>query len=42
MPVPSADRMFSEVYANGSSAVSAQRDEFLTYLSQFEQTGGER
>jgi 2-oxoisovalerate dehydrogenase E1 component alpha subunit len=39
MPDPPADRIFSNVYAEGSPALDAQRDEFLDYISGF--AGGE-
>ncbi|MFD5828961.1 pyruvate dehydrogenase (acetyl-transferring) E1 component subunit alpha [Lentzea sp. NPDC060358] len=39
MPDPPAERIFSNVYAEGSPALDAQRDEFLDYVSGF--AGGE-
>jgi 2-oxoisovalerate dehydrogenase E1 component subunit alpha len=39
MPDPPKDRMFSQVYADGSDPVAAQRDEFLSYSAGF--AGGE-
>lgn len=36
MPDPSPDRMFSEVYAEASPQVEAQREEFLAYHASFE------
>ncbi|MFD9702658.1 pyruvate dehydrogenase (acetyl-transferring) E1 component subunit alpha [Lentzea sp. NPDC059081] len=39
MPDPPAGRIFSNVYAEGSPALDAQRDEFLDYVSGF--AGGE-
>jgi 2-oxoisovalerate dehydrogenase E1 component alpha subunit len=36
MPAPAPDRMFSQVYAEGSPAVDAQREAFLAYHSSFE------
>ncbi|GDY30836.1 pyruvate dehydrogenase (acetyl-transferring) E1 component subunit alpha [Gandjariella thermophila] len=40
MPDPPAKRIFSEVYAEPSPVLDAQRDEFLEYLSGFETTVG--
>jgi 2-oxoisovalerate dehydrogenase E1 component alpha subunit len=37
MPQPAPDRMFSQVYAEGSAAVDAQRAEFLAYHESFEE-----
>ncbi|WP_394614859.1 pyruvate dehydrogenase (acetyl-transferring) E1 component subunit alpha [Lentzea sp. JNUCC 0626] len=39
MPDPPAERIFSNVYAEGSPVLDAQRDEFLDYVSGF--AGGE-
>jgi 2-oxoisovalerate dehydrogenase E1 component alpha subunit len=39
MPAPAPDRMFSQVYAEGSPLVDAQREAFLAYHASFE-TGG--
>ena len=36
MPLPAADRMFSQVYAEESPPVEAQRAEFLAYQASFE------
>ena len=36
MPAPAPDRMFANVYAEGSPAVDAQREEFLAYHASFE------
>ncbi|MHA6785798.1 thiamine pyrophosphate-dependent dehydrogenase E1 component subunit alpha [Pseudonocardia saturnea] len=36
MPAPAPDRMFSQVYAEGSPAVDAQREAFLEYHASFE------
>jgi 2-oxoisovalerate dehydrogenase E1 component alpha subunit len=37
MPPPAPDRMFSQVYAEGSPAVDAQREAFLAYHESFEE-----
>jgi pyruvate dehydrogenase E1 component alpha subunit len=37
MPPPAPDRMFSQVYAEGSPAVDAQRAEYLAYHESFEE-----
>ncbi len=39
MPPPAADRMFSEVYAEESPLVAAQREEYLAYRASFEAEG---
>jgi pyruvate dehydrogenase E1 component alpha subunit len=39
MPDPPAERIFSNVYAEGNPVLEAQRDEFLDYVSGF--AGGE-
>ena len=36
MPAPGPERIFSEVYAEGSPALDAQRDQFLAYHASFE------
>jgi pyruvate dehydrogenase E1 component alpha subunit len=36
MPAPGPDRMFSEVYAEESPLVAAQREAFLAYHASFE------
>jgi 2-oxoisovalerate dehydrogenase E1 component alpha subunit len=36
MPQPGPDRMFSQVYAEASPALDAQRDAYLAYCSSFE------
>ncbi len=42
MPEPAPDRMFSEVYAEPSPLVEAQREEFLAYHASFAaDSGGE-
>jgi pyruvate dehydrogenase E1 component alpha subunit len=35
MPVPGPDRIFSEVYAEPSAPLEAQREEFLAYHDSF-------
>ncbi|APU17974.1 MULTISPECIES: pyruvate dehydrogenase (acetyl-transferring) E1 component subunit alpha [Actinoalloteichus] len=40
MPTPPPERIFSQVYAEGSPPLDRQRDEFLTYLSDFDHSGG--
>jgi 2-oxoisovalerate dehydrogenase E1 component alpha subunit len=40
MPEPPPQRIFSEVYAEPSPVLDAQRDEFLEYLSGFETAAG--
>ena len=42
MPAPAPDRMFSEVYAEESPQVAAQREEFLAYHASFEPEGSSR
>jgi 2-oxoisovalerate dehydrogenase E1 component subunit alpha len=37
MPPPAPDRMFSQVYAEGSAQLDAQRAEFLAYHASFEE-----
>ncbi|MEN3271147.1 pyruvate dehydrogenase (acetyl-transferring) E1 component subunit alpha [Pseudonocardia sp.] len=39
MPPPAPDRMFSQVYAEGSTTVDAQREEYLAYHESFESEG---
>ncbi|MFC4946882.1 pyruvate dehydrogenase (acetyl-transferring) E1 component subunit alpha [Pseudonocardia sp. GCM10023141] len=39
MPTPPADRIFSEVYAEGSPNLDAQREAFLAYHASFEPDG---
>jgi 2-oxoisovalerate dehydrogenase E1 component alpha subunit len=39
MPAPAPDRMFSQVYAEGSPPVEAQREAFLAYHASFEAEG---
>ncbi|WP_308258107.1 pyruvate dehydrogenase (acetyl-transferring) E1 component subunit alpha [Pseudonocardia lacus] len=39
MPQPGPDRMFSEVYAEGSPQVDAQREAYLAYHASFEGAG---
>jgi pyruvate dehydrogenase E1 component alpha subunit len=39
MPPPAPDRMFSQVYAEGSTTVDAQRQEYLAYHESFESHG---
>ncbi|MBY8854047.1 pyruvate dehydrogenase (acetyl-transferring) E1 component subunit alpha, partial [Saccharothrix sp. MB29] len=39
LPDPPAERIFSEVYAEGNPVLEAQRDEFLAYHAGF--AGGE-
>jgi pyruvate dehydrogenase E1 component alpha subunit len=39
MPDPGHDRMFSQVYADGSEAVAAQRESYMDYVAGF--AGGE-
>jgi 2-oxoisovalerate dehydrogenase E1 component alpha subunit len=36
MPAPAVDRIFSQVYAEGSPNVDAQREAFLAYHASFE------
>ena len=40
MPQPPPDRIFSEVYAEPSPQVEAQREEYLAYRASFEDEGG--
>jgi 2-oxoisovalerate dehydrogenase E1 component alpha subunit len=42
MPEPPPDRIFSQVYAEPSAVLDAQREEFLSYLDGFATAGGER
>ncbi|WP_034267914.1 pyruvate dehydrogenase (acetyl-transferring) E1 component subunit alpha [Haloechinothrix halophila] len=42
MPDPPPERIFSNVYADPSPVVDAQREEFLSYLDGFATAGGER
>ncbi|WP_433557361.1 pyruvate dehydrogenase (acetyl-transferring) E1 component subunit alpha [Pseudonocardia xinjiangensis] len=39
MPPPAPDRMFANVYAEGSPTIDAQRAEYLAYLESFEPEG---
>jgi pyruvate dehydrogenase E1 component alpha subunit len=39
MPDPSAERIFSNVYAEPSPVLDAQRDEYLEYVAGFEGSG---
>ncbi|MDQ4011140.1 MAG: pyruvate dehydrogenase (acetyl-transferring) E1 component subunit alpha [Actinomycetota bacterium] len=39
MPVPGPERIFSKVYAEPSSCLEAQREEFLAYHASFAETG---
>ncbi|SNR27143.1 pyruvate dehydrogenase E1 component alpha subunit [Haloechinothrix alba] len=41
MPDPPPERIFSNVYAEPSPALDAQRDSYLSYLAGFESTAGE-
>jgi 2-oxoisovalerate dehydrogenase E1 component alpha subunit len=36
MPAPAPDRMFSQVYAEESPLVAAQREAYLAYHASFE------
>ena len=39
MPAPPPDRMFSEVYAEGSPVLDAQREQYLAYHASFVEAG---
>ncbi|MGH3774761.1 MAG: pyruvate dehydrogenase (acetyl-transferring) E1 component subunit alpha [Pseudonocardiaceae bacterium] len=41
MPVPGPERIFSQVYAEPSPHLKAQREEFLAYHASFAETGGD-